>query len=291
MIKALNAQKWDHVFFTGSVSVGRIVYEAAAKNLTPVTLELGGKNPTIIDSDVDIYLAAKRICWGKFWNAGQTCIAPDYVLVHKSIEKSFLEECVKVIKQFYGEDPQQSESFARIISKDHTKRLAKLFEQGKVVCGGKIDEATRYVAPTILTEVKLDGELMNDEIFGPVLPVIPVDSIDAAIEFLDSRPLPLALYFFGASSKTQEKVLANTRSGAAGMNDVLLHFTNSGLPFGGVGESGTGAYHGKRTFNTFVHERAVLFSTTKNWLDLPLRYPPFSSTTKTIVDKVTRSGW
>jgi len=291
MITALIAEKWDHIFFTGSVSVGRTVYQAAAKNLTPVTLELGGKNPCVVDKEVDVALAARRIAFGKFFNAGQTCIAPDFLLVHKEIEKEFTEALVKTIKQFYGEDPQKSESFPRIISKQHVERLQKLFSQGDVVCGGKVDVQDRYVAPTILRNVKLDGELMSDEIFGPVLPIIVVDSMEIALDFIRPRPLPLAFYFYSSNTKTQEKMLEGTRSGDATINDCLVHFTNSNLPFGGVGESGLGAYHGHRTFECFSHERGVVFSTSNAWLDVPLRYPPYGGTTQTLVDKVTRSGW
>jgi len=278
-------------FFTGSVSVGQIVYQAAAKQLCSVTLELGGKNPTIVDKDVDVTLAAKRIAWGKFWNAGQTCIAPDYIVIDKSIESSFITAMKNVIQQFYGEDPQKSVSFARIISKQHTQRLSKLFSQGEVVCGGKFDVEDKYISPTVLRNVDLESELMKDEIFGPVLPIIVVDNMDAAIEFVSSRPEPLALYYFGNDPKTQEKILANTKSGGAVVNDVLIHFVNKELPFGGVGYSGVGSYHGHRTFDVFTYERAVVFSTGKKYLDLPLRYPPYTPGVQYVVNMVTRSGW
>jgi len=291
MITRLVEEHWDHIFFTGSVSVGRIIYQAAAKFLTPVTLELGGKNPCIIDGDVDIDLAAKRIAWGKFFNCGQTCITADYILIHKDVEKEFIERMKHYIKQFYGENPQSSKDFCRIISSQHVKRLAGLFKHGEVVCGGQFDEKDRYVAPTLIRNVNLDSELMTDEIFGPVLPLIPISSVDEAIEFINKRPLPLALYLFSKNKAEQDKVLARTRSGACVLNELLLHFTNAALPFGGVGDSGIGQYHGKLTFDTFVHRKAVIKSTTKAWLDLPLRYPPYTDAVRWVVDKVTRSGW
>jgi acyl-CoA reductase-like NAD-dependent aldehyde dehydrogenase len=291
MITALIKEKWDHIFFTGSVSVGRIVYQAAAQHLTPVTLELGGKNPCILDKDTDIELSARRICWGKFFNAGQTCIGVDYVLAVDGVEAPFIEAVKKTIKQFYGENPRVSDAFPRIISEQHAKRLTDLFKQGKVVAGGDSDPKEKYVAPTVMLYVEMNGTLMSDEIFGPVMPIIRVKTMDEAIAFINQRPTPLALYLFSNNPTNQDKVLQNTRSGACSLNEVLLHFANSKLPFGGCGESGVGSYHGKRTFEVFTHERAVIKSTNRNWLDVPVRYPPYTGTKFFLADTITKIGW
>lgn len=284
-ITALLKEKYDHIFFTGSVAVGKIVYEAAAKHLTPVTLELGGKNPCIVDRSADIALAAKRIAWAKFFNCGQACITVDYILVHKDVHDQLAEALKNQIREFFGADPKKSDSFARVISKDHVKRLAELFKMGNVICGGESDVEDRYIAPTIITDPKLDSLLMQDEIFGPVLPLVKVDSVDAAIQFIKARPLPLALYLHAKDSAVEKAVLEQTRSGAVGLNDHILHFLNSELPFGGVGESGMGSYHGKLSFETFIHKRAVVKQST--WIDLPLRYAPYDNARSTIVNLVT----
>jgi acyl-CoA reductase-like NAD-dependent aldehyde dehydrogenase len=286
-ITKLIESQWDYIFFTGSVSVGTIIYQAAAKYLTPCTLELGGKNPCIVDEDANIDLTAKRIAWGKFFNAGQTCITADYILAHKNIRDKLVESLRKYLTQFYGDEPKNSKSFARVISKDHTKRLANLFNMGRVVIGGKSDVETNYIAPTVIVDPDLNSELMTDEIFGPVLPIVSVNSVEEAIQFINKRALPLALYYFSNNTKKQDEVMARTRSGAAVMNDLILHFTNSRLPFGGVGASGIGAYHGKLTFDTFVHKRAVVRQTTSALLDVPLRYPPYSDKVTWLVDVVT----
>eukprot|EP00163_Fabomonas_tropica_P022855 TRINITY_DN399_c0_g1_i5.p1 TRINITY_DN399_c0_g1~~TRINITY_DN399_c0_g1_i5.p1 ORF type:complete len:430 (+),score=137.62 TRINITY_DN399_c0_g1_i5:324-1613(+) len=290
-LTSLFKNQFDHIFFTGSVSVGKIVAEAAAKYLTPVTLELGGKNPVIVEKSVDIELAASRIAWGKFFNAGQTCLGVDYVLCERSIMPAFLEAIKRKITQFYGEDPQTSESFPRIISSHHAERLTKLFKDGTVYVGGTSDPSKKYVAPTVLTDVKLDSVCMQDEIFGPVMPVIPVDDVSEAVEFINQRPHPLALYVFSGDRRVQKFVMDRTRSGAVLLNEVLLHFANSELPFGGVGDSGIGAYHGKRTFNRLTHARAVIAGTHRSWLDLPLRYPPYNGLYFALVDFFTRCGW
>jgi acyl-CoA reductase-like NAD-dependent aldehyde dehydrogenase len=276
VIKQLLLNKWDHIFFTGSVSVGRIIGEAAGRNLTPCTLELGGKNPCIVDDTIDLRLAARRIAWGKFFNTGQTCIGVDYVLCDAAVEAAFIVELKLAVVQFYGEDPHASTSYGRIITEAHTRRLQGLLQHGEVVHGGKVVVAEKYVAPTILRAVNLDSELMTDEIFGPLLPIVTYADLSEALRFVNQRPICLALYLFSSDSQRQEQVLTGTRSGSAVINDVLMQFTNSALPFGGCGESGMGAYHGKCTFDTFTHRRAVIKSTSKNWLDLPLRYPPYS---------------
>ncbi|EFA75481.1 aldehyde dehydrogenase [Heterostelium album PN500] len=320
--------KWDHIFFTGSVNVGRIVYQAAAKFLTPVTLELGGKNPCIVDKNINMKLAAKKIVWGKCWNAGQTCIGLDYLLVHKSVLDELLEECKAVMKEFFGEDIKASTSYARVISKQHTERLSKLFNNGKVVIGGDADIETNYISPTFIVEPDLESPLMTEEIFGPVLPIITYENIDEAIEFIQGRANPLTLYLFSRDQAIQDRVLESTQSGSVMFNDVLLHFTNPHLPFGGSGDSGIGAYHGKLTFDTFTHRRALVKGTTNKdtsttttttstsisspksdvkksfysnsylfislkklqWLDIPLKYPPYSDFADSVAGKMIGSG-
>lgn len=290
IIQALLQQKWDHIFFTGSSSVGKVVYEAAARNLTPVTLELGGKNPCLVDSTIDLDFAAKRICWGKFFNNGQTCLGVDYILVEDGVHDRLVAALTRTIREFYGEDPKQSASYGRVISTAAATRLARLFEQGRVVTGGEADVANKYIAPTVICDPVADSELMNDEIFGPILPIVRVPSIATAIRSLQNKPTPLALYLFSSHKPTQELVLERTRSGACLINEVLVHFTNAELPFGGCGESGLGAYHGDRTFEVFTHSRAVMRSTDKKWLDIPLRYPPYTKGAAWIIDQITSRG-
>ncbi|KAM9953466.1 hypothetical protein ACTFIW_006822 [Dictyostelium discoideum] len=290
-ITELLEYKWDHIFFTGSVKVGKIVYQAAAKFLTPVTLELGGKNPCIVDKDTDIKLTARRLIWGKCWNAGQTCIGLDYLIVHKSILEPLIEEFKVVLKEFFGEDIKKSTSFARIISSAAAERLQQLFSMGKVVIGGEADIAERYIAPTVIVDPDLDSPLMQDEIFGPVLPIVTYESIDECLEFIQNRPHALTLYLFSRDQAIQDKVLDGTQSGSLMINDTLLHFTNPNLPFGGVGDSGIGSYHGKGTFDIFVHKRGLVQSTTKKFLDLPLRYPPYTPFSDNVAGKILGSGW
>lgn len=268
-------ERFDHIFYTGNGHVGRIVMEAAAKHLTPVTLELGGKSPVIIDQDVDLDAAVRRTLWGKFFNAGQTCLAPDYVLVHKSVEAAFLGKCKTMLREFYGDDPKKSPDFTRIVNQRHHKRLMAMLGDGEVVVGGESDEADCYIAPTIVS-IKPDSKLMSDEIFGPILPVMPVDSIDAAINFINGRPKALALYVFTKNSAVSDAVLARTSSGGACVNEVVTHFTVTNLPFGGVGESGMGAYHGRASFETFSHRKSVLNKLTMG--EPPVRYPPYTAT-------------
>jgi aldehyde dehydrogenase (NAD+) len=269
----LLAQRFDHLFYTGNGVVGRIVMQAAAKHLTPVTLELGGKSPCIVDEDVDLDVAAKRIAWGKFFNAGQTCIAPDYVLVHRSVEGRLLDKLSQTIKEFYGEDPKQSQDFARIINDRHVARLKQLLDSGEKVTGGQVDEEERYVAPTVLTKVDPKAAVMDEEIFGPILPVLPVDGIDQAIEFVNQREKPLALYVFTKNKESAERVLQRTSSGGVSVNDIAAHFMPHELPFGGVGPSGIGAYHGRASFETFSHKKSVVDKAT--YVDPALRYPPY----------------
>jgi aldehyde dehydrogenase (NAD+) len=273
---ALLAGRFDHIFYTGNGTVGRIVMEAAAKNLTPVTLELGGKSPCIVDRSTDLDVAARRIIWGKCYNAGQTCVAPDYVLAHAAIENDLLARMKQVIHDFFGDDPRQSPDFSRIVNARHHRRIMNLIpKSGEIVTGGDANEDDRYIAPTILRDVPADAPIMADEIFGPVLPVIGVESIDRAVAFVNSRPKPLALYLFTHDAAVRKRVIAGTSSGGVAVNHVLLHTAIPALPFGGIGESGLGAYHGKATFDTFSHNKSVLMKPT--WLDPPFFYPPYDA--------------
>jgi aldehyde dehydrogenase (NAD+) len=272
---ALLREKWDHIFYTGNGTVGRIVMEAAAKHLTPVTLELGGKSPCIVDESTDLDMAAKRIVYGKFFNAGQTCVAPDYVLVHDHVHDALVNRMSSAIREFYGDDPKESPDFARIINERHHARLARLLDDADIVTGGETDRSNRYIAPTILKNVKKDDAVMQEEIFGPILPVISVPSVDSAIAFVNQRAKPLALYLFSRDKDVQRRVLAGTSAGGTTINHVWLHLGVPKLPFGGVGESGTGGYHGRHTFETFSHRRSVL---KKPMLpDPPLLFPPYSA--------------
>jgi aldehyde dehydrogenase (NAD+) len=269
----LLAQRFDYIFYTGGPRVGRIVMSAAARFLTPLTLELGGKSPCIVDASADLGVAARRIAWGKFMNAGQTCVAPDYVLVHRSIRAELVRRIGEVLHGFYGEDPKRSPDYGRIVDLHHFDRLAALLHSGRVACGGATDREARYIAPTVLDGVQWDDEVMRDEIFGPVLPVLEYDSLDEAIAQVRARPKPLALYVFSAERATQDRVLAELPSGGACVNDTVTHLANPRLPFGGVGDSGMGGYHGRHSFETFSHLRAVVRSGT--WFDLAAKYPPY----------------
>ncbi|MBL4848641.1 MAG: aldehyde dehydrogenase family protein [Planctomycetes bacterium] len=270
---ALLEERWDYIFFTGSTMVGRIVYLAAAKHLTPVTLELGGKSPCIVDATCDLQTTARRIVWGKFFNAGQTCVAPDYVLCHEKTEGPLLEAMRAAVTEFYGADPKASPDFGRIVNERHHERLVGLLGDAKPVVGGDHDVSQRYLAPTILSGVSAEDPIMQEEIFGPILPVLTVGSIDEAIEFVNAREKPLALYVFTSDNSNADRVLARTSSGGACVNETLAHLAVPELPFGGVGGSGLGAYHGSHSFETFSHRKSVLRR--KTWPDLKLRYPPY----------------
>ena len=267
---ALLEQRWDLIFFTGSPSFGRAVMAAAAKNLTPVVLELGGKSPCIIDKDADIEVAAKRVAWGKSLNAGQTCIAPDYLMLHKNIKDKFLSELEKAFGELLGDDPQKSEHFVRIVNDAAFERLKGYLADGEVVFGGKTDKSERYFSPTVLDHVSPDSPVMQEEIFGPIFPVQTFSSLDEVIRFVSMREKPLALYYFGSQG---DKVLKHTTSGGSCINDVIMHIANENVPFGGVGMSGMGSYHHKRTFDVFTHYRSVI--STPTWIDLPFRYMPY----------------
>jgi aldehyde dehydrogenase (NAD+) len=272
---ALLAERWDLVFFTGSTRVGQIVMEAAAKHLTPCVLELGGKSPCIVDEDTDLTVTARRVMWGKAYNAGQTCIAPDYVLVHKNVRQAFVDACGTALRDFYGPDVAKSPDYGRIITARHFTRLQSLMAGGRVAFGGQSDEASRFIAPTLLTDVDLSHPLMQEEIFGPLLPIIEVPDVAAAIRFVNERPKPLALYVFSRNSAKVDEVLRRVSAGGAVVNDTIVHVAAQGLPFGGVGSSGTGSYHGKASFDAFTHYKSVVKKPFA--FDLKVRYPPYKT--------------
>ena len=273
--QALLAEHFDYIFYTGNGRVGRIVMEAAAQHLTPVTLELGGKSPVIVDETADLHVAARRIAWGKYLNAGQTCIAPDYVLVSAGLEERFVEEVRRAVFDFYGADPKASTDYGRIVNHAHVQRLAGLLGDGHATIGGAVDEEERYIAPTVLQGTGDDAAVMREEIFGPILPVLPVKGIDDAVEFVSRRERPLALYLFSGSRAARERVLSGTASGGVAVNATMFQVAVPGLPFGGVGPSGMGAYHGKTSFSTFSHAKAVLRKSPRP--DPDLAYPPYTA--------------
>ncbi len=276
-------QKWDHIFFTGSTNVGKIVMQAAANHLTPVTLELGGKSPTIVDESADLVAAANRITWGKFLNAGQTCIAPDYVFAHENIREELVDKIKKATNEFYGSDPKTSPDYARIVSERHLNRLTGLLDDGTVVLGGNHDAADRYLEPTILLDPSADSTIMSDEIFGPILPILSFSDLQEVIGFVNARPKPLALYIFANSDTVVDEVISQTSSGGVCVNHSLLHYGVSDLGFGGVGDSGIGRYHGKSGFDQFSNMKSVLKKRFKP--ELSLLYPPYTEKKEKIYRK------
>ena len=283
--EALLAERWDYIFYTGSPRVGRMVMEAAAKHLTPVTLELGGKSPCIVDRSANLRVAARRIMWGKLMNAGQVCIAPDYVLVDETVEAELLTHMAAAIKEFYGEDPRRSPDFARIVNQRHFRRIMRLIDGGgEIYLGGESCEDELYIAPTILTKSSLDSPIMQEEIFGPILPVLTVKSTDEAIAFINKREKPLALYLFAEEARVKRQVISGTSSGAITVNYPSVHAAMTCLPFGGVGNSGMGAYHGRASFETFSHRKSVF--TKGTWPDPSLAYPPLSKLKERIIRKL-----
>lgn len=273
-------KRWDHIFFTGSVAVGKSVYKAAAEYLTPVTLELGGKNPCIIDETANLPLTAKRIVWGKFINAGQTCIAPDYLLVKQSIKNKLISLLKEEINNAYGENPELSPDFSRIINKEHLKRLIGLMEFQDIAFGGSHNEEENYLSPTLIDEPNLDSAIMKEEIFGPILPILSYNNNDDLKRIISRSEKPLSLYVFTENDTFAEKIIKEFSFGGGCINDTVVHFSNRRLPFGGVGNSGIGAYHGKLSFDTFSHKKAIVKKA--NWLDIPLRYAPYKNKLKMI---------
>ncbi|KAJ8342241.1 hypothetical protein SKAU_G00321690 [Synaphobranchus kaupii] len=267
-------QRFDHIFYTGSPAVGKLVMEAAACHLTPVTLELGGKSPCYIDKDCDITIACRRITWGKFANCGQTCIAPDYVLCEPSIQDRVVEEIHRTLQEFYGDDPMTSPDYGRIINARHFKRVMALLEENEVAVGGQNNESQCYIAPTVLRDVKPDSKVMQEEIFGPLLPIVTVSGLEEAISFINAREKPLALYVFSSRKRVIKRIIAETSSGGVTANDVLMHYTVPSLPFGGVGKSGMGSYHGKHTFEQLSHMRSCLVKPLALESLNQVRYPP-----------------
>ncbi len=275
---ALLEQNFDYIFFTGSTRVGKIIMQSAASRLIPVTLELGGKTPCIVDETADLEISAKRIAWGKFVNAGQTCVAPDYLLVHPKIKPEFLEELKKAITSLYGEDPEQSEDYPRIINEAHFNRLSSFLSDGEVAFGGKTNPASNYLSPTILDEITWDDPVMQDEIFGPVLPVLTYNDFQDAVSQIRNAPRPLALYVFTSNEETEKYFLENVSFGGGAINDTIAQLGNHHLSFGGVGASGFGSYHGKASFDSFSHQKSIM---KKNFLvDIPIRYAPYDGKMK-----------
>jgi len=276
----LLTQRWDYIFFTGSVPVGKIVAKAAATHLTPVTLELGGKSPCIVDESANIKLAAKRIVWGKFINAGQTCIAPDYLLVHQNVKEKLIENLKLEITNAFGKNPEISPDFARIVNEKNWNRLAAMLENETILFGGKASNEDCYIAPSLVDEPSLDSLVMQNEIFGPILPIISYQTEDDLDIIISKYEKPLSLYIFSENKSFAKRIVQNYSFGGGCINDTLIHFTNKRLPFGGVGHSGIGAYHGKFSFAIFSHRKAVVKK--GNWLDLPTRYAPYNGKLETI---------
>ena len=277
---ALLKQRWDYIFFTGSVAVGKIVAKAAAENLTPVTLELGGKSPCIIDETANLELSARRIVWGKIINAGQTCVAPDYILVHQKIKADFIKVVIQEIEKALGANPEDSPDFARIINLKNWQRQVSLLENQTILYGGQSNQDTLFLAPTLLDEPAMDSAVMQEEIFGPILPILSYESKSDIEKIISRFEKPLALYLFSQNKAFIDEVLQQYSFGGGCINDTVIHLVNNRLPFGGVGHSGMGAYHGKLSFDIFSHKKAIVKR--GNWLDLPLRYAPYKNKLDTI---------
>lgn len=274
-VSLLLDKPFDYIFFTGSVRVGKLVMQKAAQHLTPVTLELGGKSPCIVDSDAKLKLAAKRIVWGKFLNAGQTCVAPDYLCVHKSVKDELLKLIINEIRVQFGENVRNSEDYPRIVNKSSLERLSGYLNDGKIYYGGNIDEDNLYMEPTLIIKPDLNSHLMSDEIFGPILPILVYEDLDNVIKFINHREKPLALYYFSESKKKIKYVLTSTTSGGVTINDTIIHVANPNLPFGGVGNSGVGKYHGKESFETFTHNKSVMKRGT--FIEFNIRFAPYKN--------------
>ncbi|NLV95516.1 MAG: aldehyde dehydrogenase family protein, partial [Candidatus Riflebacteria bacterium] len=266
--------KFDYIFFTGSTTVGKLVMEKASRYLTPVSLELGGKSPAIIDETADLKLTATRLAWGKFLNAGQTCVAPDYVLIHESRKDAFIAELRNAIKKAFPNGALKDTNYVHIINQKQYSRLVAFLNDGKIVIGGESDPVSRCIEPTVLDEITFDSPVMQEEIFGPILPILTYQNIDESISLLRKKPKPLALYIFTKNKAFSKKLLASLSFGGGCINDVIIHVAPSEMGFGGVGESGMGTYHGKKSFDTFTHAKSIVDK--KTWLDIPLRYRPYT---------------
>jgi aldehyde dehydrogenase (NAD+) len=278
--ESLLNEEFDYIFFTGSVAVGKIVMKAASKYLTPVTLELGGKSPCIVDETANIELAAKRIIWGKFINAGQTCVAPDYLLVHYSVKDKLINNMKKYITEFYGINPCNNKDYPKIINKKHYTRLLGLMKCGNIAFGGQCNDKTNHISPTIIENITWECPIMKEEIFGPLLPVIEFENITEVVTAVNKHPKPLALYLFTNNKEREKYVIDNTSFGGGCINDTIVHLATPYMPFGGVGNSGMGGYHGKASFETFSHKKSIMKKS--NLIDIPLRYPPFKNKIKLI---------
>lgn len=283
-------ERFDYIFYTGSTTIGQIVREAANKNLTPVTLELGGKSPVFLDETANMEVACRRMLWGKLINAGQTCVAPDYLLCTKEVQERVIPVMRETLKKYYGENPQKSPDLGRIINEKHFNRLRSLMEAGEIVIGGEVDDKTRYIAPTVITNVKVTDPIMQEEIFGPLLPIITVDSIDEAIDIVNSKEKPLTLNVYSKKNDVIKRFLESTSSGSVCVNDSIVNLSIDALPFGGVGKSGIGAYHGKSSFDTFSHKKSVLI---RNYSMLgekvgESRYPPYSEANMNYLKKLLK---
>lgn len=276
--KKLLKEKFDYIFFTGSPRVGQIVMEAASKHLTPVTLELGGKSPCIVFDDADIDIAAKRIVWGKLINSGQTCIAPDYLLVHTDVKDELIRKMIRTIKEFYGKNPLDSEDYGKIINQDHFERLITYLDNSKILHGGDYNKETLSINPTFIDDVSLDDNIMKEEIFGPILPILEFKDIEEIFDIIEENPTPLALYLFTRDKNIERKIVGEISFGGGCINDTVMHVSSHTMPFGGVGESGMGSYHGKKSFDTFTHQKSILKKST--FIDIPLRYPPYKDKLK-----------
>lgn len=275
--------RFDHIFFTGSPSVGKQIATMAAKHLTPVTLELGGKSPAIVDKEVNIDVAARRLVWAKYFNAGQTCVCPDYLLIHESIKDEFLSKMKFYIKEFFGEKPIESESYGRIINEKRFDILKEYLNQGNVIIGGEIDRESKFISPTIIDGINIDSKIMQEEVFGPILPVITYSDINEAVTIVRKNRYPLALYLFTQNKGIEKFILENIEFGGGCINNGMVHLVNSKMPFGGVGNSGIGRYHGRYSFETFSHKKSVL--KTGEWLDPSLRYAPYNNKKLNVVRK------
>lgn len=279
-------EKFDYIFFTGGERVGKIVMRAAAENLTPVTLELGGKSPCIVDEDCNLRKAAKRITWGKFLNAGQTCVAPDFLLVQKNVKEKLITEIRKWILKFYGESPQDSKDYGKIINEQHFDRLSEFLKEAEVILGGQTSREKLFISPTVIENIPENARIMNEEIFGPILPVLEFNDVSEAIGLINRRPKPLALYVFSRDKRSQQRIISETSAGGVCVNDTIVHLTASNLPFGGVGNSGFGKYHGKAGFDTFSNQKSVFRQTLL--FDIPKRFPPADEMNLKILRKILK---